>query len=381
MIKAIMVDDELLALELLEKQVEKVNGIEVIGKYTHPGPSLEILKKEKVHVAFLDIQMPEINGLDLAEKMMEINPLLSIVFTTAYNEYAVDAFEIAAIDYLIKPIKAERLERTMERLHKEIKLTEAMEQDDGQKTLRIQMRDYLLFEVEENDFKPITWRTSKAQELFIYLLENEGRFVEKDLLAEMLWQNKDYNSGVSLLYTTVYNIRKALRPYVEHFKIHNRTDGYLLELTNVDIDVITWLQSIKGKSCHDVTSTEECEALLFEYDGTYLTQHDYVWLEGKRQYIAKVWLDKANKVVAYYLAQDEKENAIRMLKRMIDILPIEEDIYLEIMKQYEKLGDIDAVESYYRKLIDVLHIELGVKPNVVISEWYKKNIIKNLSIS
>src|SRR5699024_4090820 len=142
---------------------------------------------------------------------------------------------------------------------------------------------------------------------------------EKDLLAEMLWEDKDLESGISLLYTTVYNIRKALRPYISHFKIHNQTDGYLLELTNVNIDIVTWLQTIKAITCNDALSTKQCEALLFEYDASYLTQHDYVWLERTRQYIAKVWLDKANQVVTYYLVQDELKSAIRMLERMIDI--------------------------------------------------------------
>lgn len=381
MMKAIMVDDELLALELLEKQVEAVDGIEVVGKYTRPGPSLEILKKEKVHVAFLDIQMPEMNGLDLADKMLEINPQLLIVFITAYNKYAVEAFELSAIDYLIKPIRATRLNKTIERLKKELKLMKVMALEQKPETLRIQTKGYLSFEVEKDNFKPITWRTSKAQELFIYLLGNEGSFVEKDLLAEMLWENKDLDSGISLLYTTVYNIRKALRPYTEHFKIHNRTDGYLLELTNVDVDVTTWLKEIKAITCNDTLSTEKCETLLFEYDGTYLAQHDYIWLERTRQYIAKVWLDKANQVVAYYVAQDEIESAIRMLQRMIDLLPTEEKNYLDTMKLYERLGNIDVVKDYYYKLTEVLHTELGVKPNPEINEWYQKNIIRKLTIN
>lgn len=376
-----MVDDELLALELLEKQVEKIEHIDIVGKYTNPADSLELVKKGEVHVAFLDIQMPDIDGLELAERMLEIDPQLSIVFTTAYNEYAVEAFELDAIDYLIKPVKVERLEKTMQRLYKEQKIIQAMEEHEKRKTLRLQMKNYLSFETKDNSFQPIAWRTAKAQELFIYLLENAGSFVEKDLLAEMLWEDKDLESGVSLLYTTVYNIRKALRPYADHFQIQNRTDGYLLELTDVDIDTVTWLESVQAIRCTDDETAEACEKLLDSYDGTYLSQHDYVWLEGKRQYMTKIWLEKANEVIDYYNKQQNQEKVIEILEKTIAVFPTEEDMYFKLMQLYEKAGNIDLVERCYRQLIDTLHSELGVEPNSKISEWFQKNIMKKLSLN
>src|SRR5690625_4092974 len=91
-IRAILVDDEPLALELLAGQLSKVNGINIVGTYN----SFDVAKQaeilEQVNVVFIDIEMPEINGLNLAEMMLEVNPKLLVVFVTAYNEYAVQAF-------------------------------------------------------------------------------------------------------------------------------------------------------------------------------------------------------------------------------------------------------------------------------------------------
>src|SRR5699024_8348568 len=99
MMKAILVDDDLLALDFLEHQLEKVGGIEIIGKYNnlkfYYDNDQALL--DAINVIFLDIEMREVNGLELAERFLESNPSLSVVFVTAYNEYAMQAFTLNAL--------------------------------------------------------------------------------------------------------------------------------------------------------------------------------------------------------------------------------------------------------------------------------------------
>ena len=102
-IKCAVVDDEPLAVELLASYVKKIPFLELCGKYTNATDALHGIGKQPVDLLFLDIQMPELNGLELSRMVPENT---RIVFTTAFNQYqyAVDGFRVNALDYLLKPI-------------------------------------------------------------------------------------------------------------------------------------------------------------------------------------------------------------------------------------------------------------------------------------
>ena len=100
-IKCAIVDDEPLAVELLASYVKKIPFLELCGKYTNATDALQGIGEVPVDLLFLDIQMPELNGLELSRMVPENT---RIVFTTAFNQYAVDGFRVNALDYLLKPI-------------------------------------------------------------------------------------------------------------------------------------------------------------------------------------------------------------------------------------------------------------------------------------
>jgi DNA-binding LytR/AlgR family response regulator len=104
-IKTLLVDDEFLALNLLEEFVKKIPELEIVDKVKSPVKALDILNREPVDLLFLDIQMPTLSGTDMLKTLQ--NPPITI-FTTAYADYAVEAFGLNAIDYLLKPFSFER---------------------------------------------------------------------------------------------------------------------------------------------------------------------------------------------------------------------------------------------------------------------------------
>jgi len=99
--KCLIVDDEPLAVELIKEHASKIATLEVIGSTHNPLDALEIINTQEVDLVFLDIQMPVLTGLELARSLK--NPP-SIIFTTAYRDYAVESYEMDVIDYLVKPI-------------------------------------------------------------------------------------------------------------------------------------------------------------------------------------------------------------------------------------------------------------------------------------
>lgn len=105
-LKSIIIEDEFLAAELLAKNLESNPRIELIGKYDNGFSGLKAIQELKPDLVFLDIDLPKLTGLELLE-LLDEPPL--IIFTTAYNQYAIEAFEKNAVDYLLKPFSKDRL--------------------------------------------------------------------------------------------------------------------------------------------------------------------------------------------------------------------------------------------------------------------------------
>ncbi len=107
-VKCLLVDDEPLALRVLENHIEKIHWLEIVGTCQNPVDAYEILKTKKIDLLFLDIQMPELSGLDFLRTL--VHPP-QVIFTTAYRQFAADAFDLDGLDYLIKPISFPRFAR------------------------------------------------------------------------------------------------------------------------------------------------------------------------------------------------------------------------------------------------------------------------------
>lgn len=126
-IRIIIADDERPAREFLKVILREMEDVEIIGEAENGAEAVEIIKEKKPDLALLDLQMPELSGLE-AVKMLRKNQMPLVAFVTAYDEYAVQAFEVNAIDYLLKPIDKSRLRETLNRAH------ERLEQSDWRET-------------------------------------------------------------------------------------------------------------------------------------------------------------------------------------------------------------------------------------------------------
>ena len=108
-----LVDDERLALARLSRMLEESGRAEVVGAETDPEAALAFLREHRVDALFLDIQMPGMSGFELLTRLDDPPP---IVFTTAFDEFALRAFEVSSVDYLLKPVEAAHLDRALDRL-------------------------------------------------------------------------------------------------------------------------------------------------------------------------------------------------------------------------------------------------------------------------
>ncbi len=119
MINVLIVDDEPLALEVLETYIGQMPELNLVGRCSNALEARELLSKERVDLMFLDIQMPQLTGIDFV-KTLTHPPL--IVFTTAYSNYAIEGFELSALDYLVKPISLERFMKAVNKANDQLDL-------------------------------------------------------------------------------------------------------------------------------------------------------------------------------------------------------------------------------------------------------------------
>ena len=196
MIKVIVVDDEKPALEELVYMLQTYEEIEIAGAFTDPAAVLAFMGRETADVVFLDISMPEIDGFMLARMLMKLALPPIIVFATAYDEYAVQAFEIHAIDYVLKPLTEARLSKTIERIKKQIQQKES-------NALSVKEVLYQVKQPKKSDKLPV-WKNDriylidKKDILFCTTNENETtivtkkeRFITSDTLTELENQLED----------------------------------------------------------------------------------------------------------------------------------------------------------------------------------------------
>lgn len=149
-VKALIVDDEELARFELRRLLRAHPKIEVIGEAKNGEEALDLIGEHSPEVIFLDIQMPEMTGFDLLEKIETRLPV--VIFTTAYDQHAIRAFEVNALDYLLKPIAPERLEAAISRLGTQQPATPPSQifVRDGERCWIVRVAEIFLMESEGN---------------------------------------------------------------------------------------------------------------------------------------------------------------------------------------------------------------------------------------
>lgn len=181
MINCIIVDDEKLAREELKYILGEYKEIDVIGEASNAIEALKLIEDSDIDLMFLDIKMPQITGIELASILMDKKKAPKIIFVTAYDEYALKAFEVNAIDYLLKPIDEKQLERSMKNkvlnnldLQKETNNLQELINYLGKDKEQIEkITVYHNNRMVPLDYKEIIYITVKDKETYIYTKDNE----------------------------------------------------------------------------------------------------------------------------------------------------------------------------------------------------------------
>ncbi|WP_223275647.1 response regulator [Paenibacillus elgii] len=314
--KAILVDDEHLALIGLKKAIEReASEVEIVASYSYSTEVMAGVLAHRPDVVFLDIHMPDINGLNLGKQIQTVVPGTEIVFVTSYDKYAVQAFELYALDYIVKPLQKERLRQTILRIKEKLAIRATKKTQDTNSPM-ICCFNQIQFKLPGMDTQNVKWRTSKAQELFAYLLHHRDRTINRSVLLELLWPELEEAKAAQHLYTTIYQVRQTLKNSgMDTIRINSGDleAGYKLDIGEARVDTEEWEYAMRQLGVLDAGTVDAYEHVLNMYKGDYLGKYDYLWAEHERERFRLLWLYHMRKLCEFYEQQKNQKKPFKSI--------------------------------------------------------------------
>lgn len=371
MIRAIIVDDEPLALQLLEKKLNEVGGVEVIRTFFNAETVLNEMENLYFQVAFLDIEMAGLSGLNLAEQIQQWNSHIHIVFVTAYRDYAVQAFELDSIDYLLKPVLNSRLEKTIARIQEHIQMSKSevlVNNRPARSSLSvICFEEFSVYSQEEL----VKWKTVKVKELFAFFITHINTYINRDTIIEHLWPEHDYKKAKILLHTCLSHLRKTLDSIGFKGAITFSSQSYILQLDHFYCDAIELEQAIDDHPVIDSNNIQLFERVIPNYTGDYMEKNAYEWATAKAETIKQKYFQLLQKMNNYYTQCNELEKKQQCLHLLLTCNPYSDKVIQQLMLHYSEVGDRGEAIKIYQEFANLLEEDLGILPDYSTQDLYQ----------
>jgi len=261
------IDDERPALRLLTDAVgEALPGAEFNG-FTKTGEFLEFAKDHPADVAFLDIRIHDVSGLEVAKKLKELQPKINIIFLTGYSEYKGDAMDLHASGYILKPVTAEKVVAELQYLR-----TPAEESTKENYILKV--KTFGNFEVFDKEGKTLSFDRSKAKEALAYLIYRRGTSASSKELHAAIFEDSAYDkNSVNYLQQILQSMMRGLRNADAEKAVIKDYDSYRIDPDRIDCDYYRFLDG-------DARAVNQ-------YTGEFMAQ--YTWAEFVAGYLDEIF--------------------------------------------------------------------------------------------
>jgi len=234
--RAIIVDDEPLMLKRFMRLSADIPDLYIVGQFESAQEALAYAQDNPVELAFLDVAMPVINGLELAKRLRSLRADILIVFVSAYDDYIWDSNQIGGDYYVLKPYSRETLEMVMERLrliaHRQRK--------------KLYIQTFGRF-VVLRDGEPVPL-TGKAKEILALVVTRRGREISNEELFSTIWENRSYsNANMSVFYNALHRLKSVLRAEGLEDLLISSPHGQMANTALFDCDYYAWQDRNMGR--------------------------------------------------------------------------------------------------------------------------------------
>jgi len=360
MLRAIIVDDEWLSVKRLNRILTATGTVNVCKTFLDPLEAYDYARENPLDIVFMDISMPEIDGMSLSARLKAHDQAIRIVFVTGYDEYAVQAFEMNALDYLIKPVTADRVNRTLERARNTVvKINESL--------LAVRLFDGLQLYQQDESRSLLKLRSPKTEELFAYLIYR-GK-VSRDEIIDTLWGGLEPEKAIKNLNSTLYYIRKAISDSKLKNPINASRKEIWVEEEQLDCDLYEFRRLAKQ------IKQEQGESLLHLtgqavdlYTGALLKSKGYEWAVAHSRQVEREFIELLELAGKHCSESGQPSQALHYFEDILKLDPLREDISLEAIRMYIANGRMNEAVRQYRSLEQMLKQELGTSPDPRIAE-------------
>jgi len=230
-LQAVVVDDEQLARDELGYLLGQLGGVEVVGQAGNGVEALATIDRVQPHLVFLDVQMPGLTGFEVARRMLESGARTQIIFVTAYDQHAIEAFEVNAVDYLLKPVDPARLEVALQRARRRISFDRHRDREDGSASVSTDQLEKIV--------QLVTERQSRRERLAIkvgerFLLVQAEEILFASLADDSITVVTNQHAGTSN-YRTLDELQARLDPAV-FWRVHR---SHLVNINKIK-EIVPW---------------------------------------------------------------------------------------------------------------------------------------------
>ena len=359
MLRVIAVDDEKNALERFDRVMVDEPRVSVVGRFSHADEALDFIRREPVDVAFLDVEMPGIDGLQIAEIISQETPNVEIVFITAYEKYALKAFKAHAVGFLLKPLDIREVREQIDTLVGKISRRSA---SVGNARLSVHCFGSFSCYPESSPDEPVRWRTSKAEELFALLVHVRGRAISREMLIDALWPEVEPDKGANQFRVTCTYIRNTLAEIGFPEMLLRDRDSYFLDSDKLNCDTYTFSSIIGSLSITkpDVAAWEKAAAL---YTGRYFSDKAYEWTLNTSTRLENDFKTLIYRLATEYMKTGDQKAACSAIARILEQDPYEEEAVEKLMSLLLYSGENAAAARVYREYEEKLKAELDIAPS------------------
>ncbi|WP_342514560.1 response regulator [Sporosarcina sp. FSL K6-1522] len=369
MINAVLIDDEELTLQYMTSKLTKLGTINIIKTFTNAQDFLNDMKRLHFDVIFLDIEMPGMNGLELATRIHEWNPAIYIVFVTAHRDYAIQAFDLGSIDYLVKPILTPRLEKTIKRIqtHMQTSAQRALPKQSITPSLKVECFDEF---VTYHHDEPVKWKTTKTKELFAFFMTHLHTHVNRDTIIDLLWPGHDYHKAKIQLHTSISYLRKTLDSLDYSQALTFSNQSYALELDDFQCDAIEFEQMMDQHPVVTQQNIQAFEQTVQQYRGGYMERNSYEWATIKAQSIHQKLLQLLQSMIDYFTTHKDLAKKQHYLHMLLTHNPYSDHTLQQLMRHYIEIGNRGDAVKVYKDFSTMLMKDIGISPDQVSQEIY-----------
>ena len=254
--RILCVDDEPLALQLLEKSIRKAVPTADVNAFEDQEELLADAKKNGCDIAFLDIHMRGMNGVELAKRLKDVNPKMNLIFVTGFSEYTGDAMSLHASGYIMKPVSKAKIEKELSDLRFPIAPKENV-------LLRVQC--FGNFDVFTPDGARVRFERSKSKELFAYLVHKRGTACTSREIFSALYEDEPYEKKLqNMIQTYSHSMIKSLRAVGAEAAVVHTYNAFAVNPEVLDCDVYRFLELDPG-----AVNAYQCEYMSQCYWGDF----------------------------------------------------------------------------------------------------------------